>query len=138
MNAIDTLTSRLNALSNETAALKKRMGEINNERSEIETALRTIGRYTDTGEKSPIQNDKESVAQPSQVNFMDAILTAIKGSAPLGMTSSEITKHIKDTLNKDIKSSTLSVMLQRHKDRENICRNGKHWFLKSSIVEETT
>lgn len=105
--------------------------QINTEKSQLkdtETALRVVSQLV--GKSIP---DMDFADLPSNdgINFTDVILEAITVSGKDGITPSEIKEYIKSKHGNDIKDSTLSVIVQRHKVKERVARVGKKWFLTS-------
>lgn len=134
MDSFTLLQKRLDEIRSECSELEGRLRVYQSEKEEIETALRVISKYSDNIHHF----DGVSEGKPeSGINQADAIIEAISLSGDKGILSGDIKQYLKENLGIDIKPTTLSVTLQRHKSKNKIFKSGDNkWFLMSYAPSE--
>lgn len=134
MDTKNKLLLRLEAINSESSELEALLLANRNETKEIESAIRVINKYSgEEIDKSILEST--SILQNTP-NISDAILESITEAAEVGTTPNEMKKYMKEKYNMDVKSSTLSVTIQRHKtNKKNIAKVGNRWFLASLVPQ---
>jgi hypothetical protein len=134
MDATKPLLSRLEAIKSESSELDLRLSSLRNEAKEIESALRTLNRYIVADDSAEGVN-VEPIAEKNTPNITDAILEAITACGDKGATSSEIKDYMQIMYGLEPKPETLSVTIQRHKQKDRIVNRSNRWFLTSLAPE---
>jgi len=140
-SAVTTLLAA-KALDDEEARLKAVIGRLvddtakaRRELEEIQVARKVMQRIQVQHEQQPqiaTSGSKEPEAEDAPegiTTIKEAVSRALKAVYPHGLQKAGIEAWIKDHLNREINSASLSVMLARLRDDDNAIRNdGNVWF----------
>ncbi|MEK6745442.1 MAG: hypothetical protein AABY33_00210 [Pseudomonadota bacterium] len=134
MDMCKPLLSRLEAIKSEFSVLESQLANLRVEAKDIEAALRVFNRYSsEETDKTIILNEMQS---SSAINLTDAIIEAVTHYGANGAASAEIQNYMKDKYGIEAKSTTLSVTIQRHRQKGRIVNRNNRWFLSSLAPQE--
>ncbi len=132
MDALTTLTSRLEAIQSELFGMDKLRIDLQSEQKEIEAALRVFGRYSQEHNSIAPKDVMNRTEQKPSITLTDCVLQIVENAGATGVSTAEIKEN--STLIYGltaVKPQTLSVTLMRHKKNGRIKNVNKTWFLPS-------